>query len=57
MDKNECYRLTHPCRKFLATPLPPTSKQVLLGVEKEQNAGRRTGGGRKERMKGEWFYW
>jgi len=49
--------LTHPCRKFLATPLPPTSKQVLLGVEKGQNARRRTGGGRKERMKGEWFYW
>ena len=21
MDRKECYRLTHPCRKFLATPL------------------------------------
>ena len=24
MDRKECYRLTHPCRKFLATPLSPT---------------------------------
>jgi len=25
MDRKECYRLTHPCRKFLATPLLSTS--------------------------------